>query len=192
MILRSRITRAGVGVFIALNLATVLFMNRPAWVTQAINRALAASHSSIIGQWERGGEWLIAQYAHAVGLDNRWQMFSHNSRFNWWYVIEGRYADGAIVVLPLPRQSRRTFWQWALFDFKVAKFHLNLYTDPAAREAYAHYLCRHYPLHANAPIQAIVWELHHQMIRDPMEAAAQGSHLEPHSYGQLLHDFQCP
>ena len=110
--------KAFLSAFIILNIFTVLFMNRP--------------------------EWLIMHYAHLVGLDNRWIMFSRLPRFNWWYVFKAKYSDGTEVVLPLPRQSNRALLE-RYFDFREAKFHLNIYNNPSAREAYANQYCINLP-----------------------------------------------
>ena len=181
----------GLSVLIVFNFAAVLFMNRPAWVVRQ-ERALAARVSPLTAHRFQQAGWLLHQYAHVAGLDNRWQMFSHNSRFNWWYVIRGAYADGTTAVLPLPRQSARSFWQHMLFDFKEAKFHLNIYGNEPARAAYARYLCREYPQRGQAPISLIIWELHHQMILPPSETATRGAHVEPQSHSRVLGQFTCP
>ena len=190
--LRSTVQHGLISMFILLNVATVFFMNRPLWLSQRASHLLSTSLSPMGAYRVRFCGWLMMWYAHVTGLDNRWQMFSHNSRFNWWYVINARYADSTTVVLPLPRQSPRTFWQRTLFDHKEAKFHLNIYGDPSARERYARYLCRQYPVHEGSPITGIIWELHHQMILNPKEAAVRGTHLEPNSYGRVLNTFPCP
>jgi hypothetical protein len=176
--------RTVLSVFICMNIATVLLANSPAQLYPAVENAA-------LPYAVRYGAWLVMQYAHLTGLDNQWRMFSHNSRFNWRFLIRADYTDGSQVVLPLPRQSRRTFWQWLLVDFKEAKFHLNIYSKPQGRVAYSRYLCRRYAAHNGAPAVAIVWELDYQNILNPEEAGRRGTHLEPQRRREPLHTVSC-
>src|SRR5262245_58435893 len=131
---RSR--RALLSGFICLNLATVLWMNCPSELEARINRTLDSLRGGRLLRLLSGAD---QRYGHAVGLDNRWTMFGHKSRFNWWYFIKGQYRNGDAIVLPIEGQVSRTFWQHNLFDFKEAKFQLNIYQSKPARQAYAHY-----------------------------------------------------
>jgi hypothetical protein len=179
-----------ISAFVTLNIATVLYMNRPAGPQPPAPGAPGTSPPApvslpgVVGLADK-------LYAHLTGLDNRWQMFGALPRINWWFLIKAEYADGTTVVLPLPLQSERTFWQRALFDFKEMKFHNNIYNEAPGRRAYASYLSRQYPSHEGAPIKAIIWELHGQKIRPPWVAAAQGSHLEPRTVSRVLDVFPC-
>jgi len=176
---------------IVVNLGTLLFMNRPRWVLRA-EAALAPRVSPRVAERIRFGGFLVHHYAHLVGLDNRWEMFNHFARFNWLYLIKGVYQDGAIVVLPLSRQSPRTFWDWLLFDLKEGKFQHNILHNQTAKAAYARYLCRAYPTHQGVPIAAIRWEFRLQKLNPPAEAARRGAPGEPYSPAHLLHAFSCP
>ena len=180
-----------ISAFIVLNIVTVLFMNRPKAMVQAGEEALEACPSPGAAKVLRGLGTMEQVYAHMTGLDNMWKMFGHLPRFDWWYVIKARYADDATVVLPLPRQSQRTIWQHTFADFKEAKFYQNLYSDRSARRAYADYLCRLYPRHGGAPVEAIVWELHSQRIFGPSEATVRGSHLDSRTRVEVLDVFPC-
>ena len=136
--------KAFLSAFIILNIFTVLFMNRPEWLKNAEALFLERNFSPTGKYRVQYSEWLIMHYAHLVGLDNRWIMFSRLPRFNWWYVFKAKYSDGTEVVLPLPRQSNRALLE-RYFDFREAKFHLNIYNNPSAREAYANQYCINLP-----------------------------------------------
>jgi hypothetical protein len=181
-----------ISLFVVLNLGTTLFMNRPFWLISRVNSASSATLGPQLQYRLDYSSWLVQRYAHLAGLDNQWQMFGRQSRFNWWFEIQGVYANGKIVDLPLPLQSSRTFWQRTFFDIKEAKYHLNLYPSDELRNRYAHYLCREYPTEEGAPIQSIVFNLHHQMLLEPREAVLKGKHLEDQSYSRVLNTFQCP
>ncbi len=181
-----------VSAFIVLNLGTVLWMNRPKGLVRAWDRALAACPSPAAAGVLRHADYLDQNYAHITGLDPTWQMFGALSRFDWWFVIKARYADGEEVLLPLPLQSDRTPWERTMADFKEVKYHLNMYTDRPSREAYALYLARQFPEHHGARIRAIVWEVHYQNIRPPAETLRLGSHLEPATHFRVLDTFPCP
>lgn len=183
----SSVRKTLISAFVILNVSTVLYMNRPVVVDAKIKENFPARLNWGI---EYGG-WLIARYAHVVGLDNRWQMFGQQSRFQWWYVIKANYENDKERVLPLAMQSERTFWEDFLFDFKEAKLYLNLYTRPDFRETYARYLSRQFATFEGAPVTSIVYELHWRNILNPQEAARRGFHLEERSYKQLLQEVEC-
>lgn len=177
-----------ISAFVVLNVFTVLYMNRPKWLVRTQADAVAACPPPVAAVL-RQGDYLDRDYAHASGLDPTWQMFGALSRFDWWYVIKAEYADGQTVLLPLPLQSERTFWEARFADFKEAKFHLNMYNDRPTRQAYALYLARVYHDHDGAPIRAIVWELHYQGFLPQEEARRLGTHLEPESHSLVLDTF---
>lgn len=152
-------------------------MNRPTPLIQAEEK-LIETLDPYLAYLLRYGKWLIQYYAFCTGLNNQWQMFGKQTRFNWWYLIKAKYGDGEPQILPLPSQSKRTFWQAWFLDFKETKFHLNLYPRPAAREAYAYYLARQYPVHEGVPISSIIFELNWQMILPREEASKTGVHLD--------------
>jgi hypothetical protein len=162
-----RLKKAIISLFVVLSLGTVLYMNRPA----ALAMSPDAAYPVVLG------DWIVQEYAFLAGLNNQWQMFGRQSRFNWWYVIKARYADGTDQVLPLPLQSERGFFQSMLFDFKEVKLQLNLYPRPEAREAYAYYLARQYPLRDGAPISWIIFDLQWQMLLSREDASRYGMYV---------------
>lgn len=176
------------GGFLFLNLTAAVYANRPLWGKTLAE--LRAQQPQTQGEYYRlylG--WLIENYANRVGLDNRWQMFGHQSRFNWWYRIKATYASGEEVLLPIPGQSERTLLERAFVDFKEAKFALNLYPNRPAREAYAQYLARRFPERNGAKITKITWNLAWQNIRSQEDAAKTGDHLEPRTGEQTMDVF---
>jgi hypothetical protein len=175
--------------FIILNIGTVLFMNIPPDFGETLSRTIdeRLPWNAALGLHYCG--WRIGQYAHLVGLDNRWTMFAHNSHFNWWYVVKAQYADSTVVALPLAGQGPRTFWQRNLFDFREAKISLNLYQNILPRKAYAFYLRREYPTHGDSPIVSITWELNNQSILDSIDSGLRGSHMDPTITTRLLNRF---
>ena len=119
-------------------------------------------------------------------------MFGRQSQFNWWYVIRGRYLDGAtdeLVLLPVPRQAPRDFWQRGFVDFKELKFELNIYNNRVAREAYSRYLARQFPRHDGRELQSIRWDLCYQMVLPPDVAMRERRLVDPRCYSRLLDDF---
>ncbi len=162
--------------FVVLNLATVGWINMPDTVGKTLSQWLDTSSSPTTSYRMKYIGWRWQQYAHIVGLDNRWQMFGRQSRFNWWYDIRAVYSDGrheCSVLLPLPNQSARSISQRMLFDLKERKFELNLYPNTLAREAYSRYLARQFPFHNGMPIQTIRWHLGTEGILPPSKAVQQ-------------------
>jgi hypothetical protein len=176
--------------FVVLNLITVVSMNWPTWMVPSGQPLPAAPHARPSSLLQVAAN-LDALYAHLTGLDHDWRMFGVLPRANWRFVIKAQYADSAVVVLPLPLQSERTFWEWALFDFKEEKLHSQLLRHRWAREAYAGYLCRQYPSHNGSPVKAIIWELHTQRVLGPSEVGSRGTHLDPNVKRQILDVFPC-
>jgi len=181
-----------ISLFVILNIGTVLFMNRPDSFINTINGIISSYGSSDLSYKATISSWYIKIYAHIVGLDNRWEMFGRQSRFNWWYRIKAKYANGEIITLPLPRQSPRNWFESSLIDFKEGKFHLNLYTRAVEREIYSRYLCRQFSQLNNVPIISVIFELHYQYILPPEEAFKQDKYIDPQVYSSVLNEFVCP
>lgn len=178
------------GPFIVLNLSVVLFMNRtPAMVTACDDWFTAASPAAA-DRFQRAN-WLVRQYAYATGLDNRWIMFGRQSRFNWRFLFTARGADGVSALLPLPRQSQRSFLQRHFVDFREAKFHLNIYPNARALSAYASHLCRAYPSLAGTPVKSIRIELEHYMLHPPDEARKARTPVASRRYRSLQQEVPC-
>jgi hypothetical protein len=171
--------------FIVLNLGTVLFMNRPRWLSESTDRLIrdlpspAASFliiASVLNQ----------MYAHLTGLDSVWSMYTDVPRGDTWHRITAEYADGTTVLVPEPLQSERTLWQRHIVDFKEVILQSSQYRSPAAREEYADYLRRQYPTHNGSPVRAIIWKIHWQNYLPPDDPRACGSHLVPEVHTHTL------
>jgi len=189
-LMSEKFRKSSINGFIVLNLLTVFYFNSPSWFTPLIQRLAEPLPAPLKSSWafiQRS----FGQYGHVTGMNGRWFMFGHQSRFNWWFFIMSTHFDGQTVALPLERQSSRTFWQDVLFDFKEAKFHLNLLTMERARLAYARYLCRQYPEAGGLPIQSIVFEIHQQRILPPQEAASANGHLSNQIRAQVFLNYPC-
>tara|TARA_B100001971_G_C18112562_1_gene495026 strand:+ start:84 stop:680 length:597 start_codon:yes stop_codon:yes gene_type:complete len=172
--------KLGVTLFIILNILAALQVNRPS--------PKAHYQGDPIG-------WLAVQYAHLVGLGQRWRMFSVLSHDNYWYHITANYVDGQKtkqVVLPLPLQSERTFLQYNFFDSTEGKFHYTIYGSTPSMKAWSRYLCRTYPEHEGMPIESIVFEIKRQNILDPEEARKQERVVEPTVHTTFHIRFKCP
>jgi hypothetical protein len=165
--------------FILINLGTVLFMNRPPWMVAGWEELRARWLPGRLGQMVRMGELQVRRYAHMTGLDRYWDMFSRLAPMDWRFVLKGEYEDGSVVLLPIERQSERTFLQRHFFDFKEMKYHQNLYPTASAqhREAYLRYLARRFPEHDGSRLWRVRMELHTRPLLDPYEAARAGHHL---------------
>jgi hypothetical protein len=184
--------RCLISALVLTNLATVVFVNPPLhWKDSFLGWAATTRSAEDVHRLQMAS-WRLQCYAYFAGLDNRWQMFGYQSRFNWWYVIRGVYSDGThenLVLLPLPNQSGRTIGDAFLFDLKEIKFELNIYLDPAAREAYSRYIARRFPDRDGMRIKAVRWELGCQMIVPPDEAVERQELLYPQCSVQMLNEF---
>jgi hypothetical protein len=181
-----RFRKTVVSAFVSVSLLAVLFVNRPpGWIGREEEELDALSPG--VSYTARVARWAIEEYAFFAGLNNRWQMFGRQSRFNWWYVVHATYGDGPPVLLPLPGQTRRSVWQAALFDFKETKLNLNLYGDPSARGSYARYLARQYPERNGQPITSVTFELRWQHLLSREEASMRGAHLDPAVWSEVIH-----
>ena len=184
--------KALISVFVTLNLTIICGMNLPdAW--SQFGYFLAENFSGPTTKYRfQVTMYHVFRYANMVGLDNRWHMFGHQSRFNWHYIITGIYSDGKTtkeVALPDPRQMPRNFWQHNFTDFKEGKFHLILYGSEQGRLAYAYYLARTNPSADGLPIKQVDYKLVTQNIREPWEAHELGFHLDPDIQTRQLNSF---
>ncbi len=189
--LRSRAFNVAISAFVVLNVVAVLRSNRPSWAGRAIEQAVGESIGPYALYRTRYAAWLVDRYAHLSGLNNRWQMFSHQSRFNWWYGVKALTAAGRAVELDLPGLGQRRFAQRWLFDFREAKYHLNLYGNEDLRQRYARHVCRQWPAIGGDPVLGIRFQLHHQDLLDPAQARARGTHLDPEISTSTMNEFSC-
>lgn len=188
----------GVKTRIALSVATVAILSMIFWCNlpdEVPTELLAAADSRLSPEAAyrvRYGEWLFRYAAHIGGFDNKWQMYGGQSRFNWRYTITAHYSDGdriASRVLPLPRQSERSWFQAMFVDYKEAKFLLNIYNDRLARETYARYLARQFAHHESLPVSQISYTLSIQYILPPIVAVQQQRLLEPDVLSEVIDVF---
>lgn len=183
-----------ISLFAIANISTLAFINLGEEFKTYFNRNYSESLSAQTTYHLQQTEWYVRRYAHIVGLDNKWQMFGHLSRFNWWYVIKGRYGQEnnlTEVLLPLPSQSPRSFFERNFIDFKEAKFELNIYRDLEAKKTYSRYLCRSFAQNNGKSIDSITWDLEYQMILDPAEVGSSNIYLHPTIGSKHLLDFSC-
>lgn len=183
---------------LAMSLATVVILSMILWcnlpdeVPAELHRIAEQNLSPNAAYRIRYGEWLFRYAAHVGGFDNKWQMYGGQSRFNWRYTITAHYqlGDRSISrVLPLPRQSDRTWFEAMFVDYKEAKFLLNIYNDQLARETYARYLARQFPEHEGLPVIQISYTLSVQYILPPIVAVQQQQLLEPDVLSDVIDVF---
>ncbi len=189
------LTKIAISVFVVANLLTVLSINMP----DSIQKAFHSHIKGCLSDWNAyrldQANYRWRQYAYVVGLDNRWQMFGRQSRFNWWYDIRAVYSNGIVekaILLPLPNQSQRSILERYVFDQKERKFALNIYQSELGREAYSRYLMRQFAEQDGMPIQSIRWHLCTQRILPPEEAVTKQELHEPKTQVYPLNDFLVP
>jgi hypothetical protein len=178
-----------ISAFVVLNLVAILRSNRPSWAGRPIERTVDGAMGPYALYRLRYSAWLIDRYAHLAGLNNRWEMFSHQSRFNWWYGVQA-ISNGGSEDLNLPNVGERTFAQRLLFDFREAKYHLNLYGNEELRHRYARRVCREIQQRGQ-PVESIRFVLHSQALLYPEEARRRGTHVEPEIDTRTLDEFSC-
>jgi hypothetical protein len=162
-------------------LGTILWCNLPDSFVAATRTAMDRHLNPQLVYKVRWTAWVFRYAAHIAGLDNKWQMFGGQSRFNWKFLIVAEYGEAGDQIerlLPLPRQSERSVFQESVIDFKEAKFHLNIYNDPVARETYARYLGRQFPEYQGRPLKCIRYDLQVQNIIPPLIAVKELKLLE--------------
>ncbi len=179
-----------VSLFAVLNLCCVLFANEPDWAQRARARWAEGKDPWTVYRVEQL-EWYLRTYSYYVGLDNYWTLFSSLPRFNYWYVITADYTDGSRRLLPLPLQGKRSFMQRYFFDFRAAKYYLNIYNHQPEMERYERYLCRQFPGDESAQIVSVKIELYHQNIYPREVALERGSTHEPQFYHRTFSEVSC-
>lgn len=189
------LTKIAISVFVVGNLLTVLCINTP----DSFQRSFHSSLKGCLSEWNAyrldQANYRWRQYAYVVGLDNRWQMFGRQSRFNWWYDIRAVYSNGIVeksILLPLSNQSQRSILERYIFDQKERKFALNIYQSELGREAYSRYLMRQFSELDGMPIKSIRWHLCTQRILPPEEAVAKQELHDSMTQVYPLNDFLVP
>ena len=173
-------------------LGTVVWCNVPDAAQQFVFRQADENLSPMAAYRIRLAEWSVAWAAHVGGLDNKWQMYGGQSRFNWRYIITAHYGEGSQtvdLVLPIPRQSERTWFQRTIADFKEAKFLLNIYNDSIARESYARYLARQFPIYDGRPVTTVSYTMGATYILPPLVAVQEQQLLEPETQYEVINVF---
>jgi hypothetical protein len=189
-----RATRLVLSVLTVIMLGTIVWCNLPEeyinnWIEQAEKVSTPETSHRL-----RVADWGVRYGGYVSGLSAKWQMYGGQSRFNWRYIISAVYVDeegnkSEEVVLPLPRQSARTWAEEKLFDFKEAKFLLNIYSDELARETYSRYLARQYPQWNGRTISSIRINLVTQNIIPPIIAVREQKLLEEKVEYRLVNEF---
>lgn len=190
----SRLTKLVLSLLTVAILGTISWCNLPEeyinnWIEQ-VERSSSPETSYKL----RVADWGVRYGGYVSGLSSKWQMYGGQSRFNWRYIISAVYVDdegnrSEEVVLPLPRQSERTWAEEKLFDFKEAKFLLNIYSDELARKTYARYLARQYPQWNGSTISSIRINLVTQNIVPPIVAVMEQRLLEEKLEYRLVNEF---
>ena len=176
--------------FVVLQPLTVWYMNLPPEPRAAIGRLLQRLPTPERTYLEAWGP-RIARYGGFVGLDCVWAIYTTLPTYTWWCTFKARYADGMVIVLPLPKQGPRTALQRRFFDVKETKFHFYMLNEPIAQYTYARYLCRTYPSHDAAPIREIIRETHWQDILNPRTPPGPSGHFDPTIHTTTL-TYTCP
>ena len=179
------------GVFVSVNLATVLYMNRMPWMIEASGRWLEEDAPPALASRVRRGERWLRQYGYATGLDSRWAMFGEQSRFNWNYRIVALMADGTDALLPLPGQADRSFLQRHFVDFREAKFELNIYPRAYLQQAYARHLCHAYPAVAGTAVVAVRIAVDYHGLHDPAAARQARTVVASPTYSAVREQVPC-
>jgi|LakMenEpi03Aug12_release.lakeMendotaPanAssembly.Ray.scaffolds.fasta_scaffold376158_1 hypothetical protein len=154
----------------------IAWCNLPTAVHEACYRFGDRQFTPQLNYRLRLGEWYARYAAHIAGLDNRWQMYGGQSRFNWEFQFYGEYGEEGEMLerlLPLPRQSQRDLYRRWIVDFKEAKFYLNIYNNEVGRESYARFLARSYPEYQGKLLKNIRVDMKIRYILPPYVAVAE-------------------
>ncbi len=192
MLLDKDIKRFLISLFVLLNIFTVIYVNRPIPIKETQGSKLKEIlHPSSLDHMRSATRIFFTGYGELVGLSTRWLMFVLQDRYNWSYLIKAKYEDSSEVILPIPRQGKRTILEREFFDFKDTKFQYNFNYRPYAKEHYASYLCRKYPIHNGAKVKSIIFELYKQNILELKEAEKRNRYLEPIIKKEMPVVFNC-
>ncbi len=99
-----------------------------------------------------------------------WNMFIPPDVLRWRVTISGTLADGTTIVLPVPYQAERSFWQRNFIDTREVKFIQNLAANgrEQVRANYAQYLCREF-LQQRYSLTAVSFDYYSQRVLSPSE-----------------------
>ncbi len=164
--------------FILFNMLVWAWRHTPAWWDRIywgkVDQHLAPEQAAAVRSVPAALNW----YAHKVGLDNKWEMYSSLYRGDWTIIAVGIDANGKQVLLPEPLQTPRTWFESAVVDFREPKYQIHLTRWPDQAERYTRYLLRRYPSHNGVPIRDVVLNLRFRpYVESTYVAARTGSHF---------------
>jgi hypothetical protein len=196
---RSATTKLAISAFVCLNLVAVVSANRHrAWV-RFMDDVIRKNLSPTAARSLEVAGGLLRRYANIVGLDHRWDMFSSRPGIKWRYLFTGRYADGSLVLLPIPMQSERSLFQAKFLDFRESKIQENLFFRAGTTESpdmgwmgsYVGYLCHAFPRRDGAEIRSITVGMIYQELRERSEAERTGAALPGREESEVLGQVPC-
>lgn len=167
-----------ISLFICLNVTTVLFINSPQRIRKPLNKFL---NSLIKSQKDSKENFIfkgLRDYSQIAGI-SRWYMFNTIDPYNWWYLVKANYKSSEAIVINLPTQSKRTFLERNLFDFREPKIQNALRREDFRHNRYGPYLCRKFQKKGISDIENITFELYEQMVVEPKYISKQGYYLDP-------------
>lgn len=173
-----RLGKIIISLFILLTMLVWAWRHTPDWWDQWYWGQVDARLSAEQARAARQVPYALNWYAHKVGLDNRWEMYSSLMRGDWTIIAIGVDANGQRVLLPEPLQSSRTLFQRSVVDFREAKYQIHLTRWPSECARYVSYLKRRYPTHNGVKIESIVLNLRFRSYAaSTYDAARTGSHF---------------
>lgn len=185
-----KIKKPIISLFILLNLFTFLFYLCPQRIKKYINK----SYSSVskLPNKRFPPFWVLNKYSQFTGLNNRWGMFTTPDSRNWWLTVKAKYKNNKIITLPLPKQSKRTFIEKFVFDFRETQYRARIYNEKSRQKRYAYFLCRNFSSYEKSPVESIIFERQEQKVLELKEASKRGYYLEPIVKEAGVNIFQCP
>ena len=176
---RRTLAQVGISLFILLNVAASIAMNRPddvaVWLFRKVNATFSPRMAAML---QRVPDDLY-RFAHFAGYNVKWQMYSYLQRYDFTILAVGIDASGRAVLLPEPLQSARTPFEQFVTDFRETKYQLNIYQYPSGQPFYASYLLRKYPDLNGVPTRAIRLDLQYRYYVDrSADALASGQYFK--------------
>ncbi len=175
--------KIAISIFILMHLVVWGWRHSPAWSDRIYWNRVDHSLPATTAEELKRLPFYLNWYAHKVGMDNRWEMYSSVWRSDWTIIAIGIDADGQRVLLPEPLQSPRTWFQHQIVDFREAKYQIHLTRWPSEQQGYVNYLLRRYPSHNGVAIKSIILELRWRpYVESTYEAQRTGSHFAGPEY----------
>lgn len=142
------VQKIAINIFIMVSIWVMVGANMRLEPIQIFPEWFPASHSrhpvARLNWYIQYADWIVIKTGWLVGIRTAWLMFSRIDMNNWYMHIVGIDAEDREIPLPLRTETKRSFFERNVIDFREYKIHHNLYGSAPGRTLFVEHICRYY------------------------------------------------